>query len=1790
MKKRRVLALLLALSLAVSTNGMTVFAAEAGELTASVVSPVEESTEDVQDEAELTDTAEDDADDEQDIESEDTEKSDESDGDSAENQTGKDDDGTNDGEDSDEQNPDVEDAADETGETVSENELPDEEEPAEESEELPQVIKHEVRMMTFTDDTGLKVTYDANAARNYKYIVENGVLTKVQEAKTVGENGEPAWEDVTFTGNVELIQPEEGEKYTSVAAGIFSGNKNITYVKLPDGVTGIEDNTFKDCTGLKGVYLPATVTSIGASAFESCTSMTQIAVPKAVTAIGNSAFKNDAKLYMVYMKDVDYSALTSIGDSAFEGCTALAEFCSDTEFYLPASLKSIGEKAFYQCWSIEKVDLNTAELETVGTSAFENCTGVKGAVMCKTLAEIPANAFKDCTGLEFIRFSGRVYVTVGEYAFYGCYSLKQVELPATVRKVSRYAFAGCTNLSSVVVENPGIELEADPFPAGKTNGNLVFVGKKFTDKTDQNSTTAIYAYYLGLNPVKVSFVDPSEDNSEQYYTYKVADSNGGNLTGGQIWVCEEGKNRVEDDINKLHNNKGVPSDGKRLYVYYKPKDGYELVKGSLKSNGETVQQDDEKRYYITMPYGGTVITAEFREKDVTDKIIGVGESDVTIEFSNGEPIQPDGIELKIGQTTRMFLLDKNGKTITASQIKEISSDKTSVAKVSASGVITAVGAGTAYISVRLVGADSVGGESFLVRRMVRVVEGKIASISLSASNYSSNIQITGDKDGIQTAAVGKNYARDGLTLTLKANAYTAEREGIAKELTWKSSDTKVATLEKASTTSEDSSNVVKIVPGTEGEATITVTAKIDSKTTVTQKFVVSVRDYNLKLSSSTVTINPNLVEHGELEILSAYGASLPSDGNPPKLIEKVGNDWVGNSSFLLQAKPLTDGDIKSGRRSYSITLRDETLKDGKYKVYVCFDDTTRDSSLPLTITVKRSVPAPTVKFNTTKAKFNLFYKDGGTDKDGNPITVITELTKLGTAKVKKVELCALTEDNKDDKLFSENFEIVNGPEEWAKGIVKIRKKYDNLKYTTGNSPKAVVAGYLKIYYEGYRDEVAKKVKVTMPTVTTAPAYVLDRTSVTYRDTAGSQTESLMLLDKKTKQQIVLNSNVNLRIESDETIADTHSSKIVNNEIIFDVPYPAKGKIKIFLTNPAEWDKDKNGDDRTLSYTFTVKTTSAEPTIKTNQTVTLNLNYPEVAGAFTLVSNQKDTELQETQEFTANSTARTEEEYRKFKVTYQGGRGSVEIISDEKVKAGTYKWTCYPDEKVFGPLRKATTLTVKVVDSKPVFKLGKGSLVLNLAAATTEADGTRTYGETAEIPLKITGKPEGYTLGTNVNTENGSTIECTTKNENGAEAKFDWKLQDATVDKDGKLTDGKLSVSLKTTLAPKTYSFKLTAKYENRANGNVVESKPMTFKVKVDNNNAISVTFSAKGKLNLVDREGEYTAKNSIAYTPTLKNVRGAITDAWIYDADTDRESEYFDIYLNPVDGKLYVTPKKTQVNIGPGDNTGNETGAGDETGDGDGTGDGTENGGGDETGGGSVSGNGTGNGSVSGNDTDDGSVSGNDTGNGSVSGNDTGDGSMSGNDTGDGNETGSGDKTDGGNENSGNNSGDQPSTQSDVVQGYEYAALANNKQYRVKIEVKVDGYNNKIGAHGGIVSLPLTIKTAQTLPKVTTDKSTLDVFLSNKLYDATFTVMPQEGVAGIVEEIKFHDDDKVPQDAFDISYITQTDGSLKVTVHLKEAVAYACDSTNKVKMYIKFKGQGNNTEGTLVNMNIRVNK
>ncbi|MDE7359369.1 MAG: leucine-rich repeat protein, partial [Lachnospiraceae bacterium] len=657
MRKKRVFALLLALSLVVSGNGMTVLAAEQGA-NMPVSASQEESQETAPEQKEDTSggTEETPGTDDK---SEETEtpavgdaSNEEGKTEGGENQENPEDPGESDPsapkEDDGEQSGDQ--PSTEEGEDGKQDETPEEpvvETPVEEPVEEPEVKEpveegvrakaYVSRMVTFTDDTGMHVTYDANASQQYIYKVENGVLTAVVE-KGIGEdvsgNTIEIENPVKFEGNVELKQPEEGEKYTSIAADVFSGNQNITYVKLPAGLTSVAAESFKGCTGLKGVYIPSTVTEIGAGAFENCTAMTQISVPKAVTVIGDSAFKGDARLYMVYMKDTDYSSLEQIGAHAFDGCTALEAFCADTQFLLPTSLKEIGEYAFYECRRIRKVDLDNANLETMGVYAFSNCIGLTDAVMCRTLSVIPQHAFEGCTALVSLTFGSKAgqWVTVDEHAFEGCYSLTSLALPGTIKEVGNFAFAGCTNLYRVEVKNDNLIIGTTrAFPVGETVSTLQFIGRR---------ESTVYEYCRGKD--KVAFIVDTNAAVKEYYKYTVKDKNGephadGKIPGGRIWIGPVDKFSYEDNINKLKDDKGKevgvqPSDTVKYRVYYEKNEGYNLVANSLRANGEILLADEKGIYYVTMPVGGIILTAEFSQS-ASEKINGL-ENDVTVEYSN----------------------------------------------------------------------------------------------------------------------------------------------------------------------------------------------------------------------------------------------------------------------------------------------------------------------------------------------------------------------------------------------------------------------------------------------------------------------------------------------------------------------------------------------------------------------------------------------------------------------------------------------------------------------------------------------------------------------------------------------------------------------------------------------------------------------------------------------------------------------------------------------------------------------------------------------------------------------------------------------------------------------------------------------------------------------------------------------------------------------------------------------------------------------------------------------------
>lgn len=1665
MRKRRVLAVLLALSLAVSGNGMTVLAAETGT-EQSVVTTQEETvgTNEETGETETPSTSE--------------EEKSETPGVTQE-PGGSETPGTT--ENPEEQEPDKpkEDEAeeqpveDEITDPAEEQLVEDEaEDPAKEQEEPAEAEKmlqnYVSRMVTFTDDTGMKVTYDANASTKYDYVVEDGVLTAVRIEKTDAE-GNKSFEAASLEGNVELKQPDEGEKYTSIASSVFGGNQKITYVKLPAGVENIAAEAFKGCTALKGVYLPASVNKIENSAFANCTAMSQISVPKAVTSIGESAFQGDTRLYLVYMKDMEYSALTTIGASAFQNCSVLTAFCSDTGFVLPSALQNIGEAAFQDCKTITAVDFTeNTRLTEMGSYAFAGCTKLTDVTFGKTLDQIAEYAFSGCDALRSVQFplvDGET-MSIESFAFQACFNLKELFLPQSVAMIKNDAFLGCSKLTRVELRNDNIVLEDRAFP--EANKSIL--------KIIATSGSKGYKY------AKLKEMLPDKDG---FYQYKVEDINGipvadGKFAGGTLWVGMGTQAGYDQNINKSNKGQGVKS-GETCYIYRsqtkEQEENFTFIKESLRCNGQPLQEKNGA-YFFTMPEGGAVITAEFRAK-TPENIKGTV---VKAEFSAGEPIESGlrdefgykGVELKVGQTTRLFLLDGDGEPIPSSKIS-ITSEDPNVATVNTNGMITAVGtngkeSARAKITVVVKGGD---GNDIPINRTILVKTAEAGSITLKAYDYEKEFVTVSEKEnGIQAAAIRKTLVKtEDMTFKLRANVYDETKDGVGRDLTWTTSNAKVAKVVQATTTAKNPVNTITVQKGCEGEATITVTAKnsIGAKAEkITQKFVVQVYQEGYKLASSTVTVNPKMKESGAIELISAYDYSI--DDVNIKLYYDDKNKV--NQGEVAEFTVNPDMGTQNGCRTFQIVpVGADTIREGKYNVQVGVKGS-EENRMPLTINVKRTTPNPTVKFNTNKAKFNLYYKDGRADAGSEAPFVMTEITKLGDAKISKVELRSLS-DKEDDVLFKENFEIDSTNTDLAKGKVAIKRRTGGLKYTSKKQP--AVTGYLDIYYEGYRDDAKKTVRVTMPTCTTVPSYALRETSGTYRDACSEREEVFELYDKrsKTKEKVILGekdsvSEVNEDILRDEP--EIRDGAIVVNFI------PERGTMKFVLKN-SDWDLDKDGKERTLSYTYQVKISIVRPTVKTDRNViSLNLNYPEQPETFSLVSNQKGLEIEESQEFIAKQTRSNQNEICKLDVTYQNGVGQVRIKDGEKVKAGTYQFTC--DPQTDWPGLAKTTLTVKVVDNKPVVKFGKGSLQLNttafrnnsvqnnLRAISDDLNESSTqpvvYQETSKISFKVNERPEGYSLAPVGEGDQATEIKCTTRNKSGAEEHFNFEVVEGE-------TDDMLKVSLKDSVLTKgTYTFSMTPRYLKEGS-TTVSAKSVNFNVKVIDEASIYLAVTARGRINLLDREGEPSDKNGIVYTPTLKNISGEITDVKIYDGTSLKsESRYFDIRMieeGKDAGKFFVSPKK------------------------------------------------------------------------------------------------------------------------DVE-------LKNNENYNVRIWVQVKDYAGTKGYNYGVTTNGVVrIKTAQSLPRVTISRSDMDVFLSTKNYNASFVVRPQEGSVGTVESVAFGEKDEMANDSFTLIQTPQVDGSMKVTVHLKEAVSFANGTTNNVKFYVKYKGQGTNTAETATGftMKIKVN-
>ncbi len=102
-------------------------------------------------------------------------------------------------------------------------------------------------------------------------------------------------------------------------------------------------------------------------------------------------------------------SVTVIGNSAFG-------YKSFTELYIPSSIKSIEQKAFYYCRKLTSVKIPSS-VEIIYEYAFQNCSALETVTVSEGVTRICDYAFKDCYNLSSVSLPDSMR-RIGQKAFY----------------------------------------------------------------------------------------------------------------------------------------------------------------------------------------------------------------------------------------------------------------------------------------------------------------------------------------------------------------------------------------------------------------------------------------------------------------------------------------------------------------------------------------------------------------------------------------------------------------------------------------------------------------------------------------------------------------------------------------------------------------------------------------------------------------------------------------------------------------------------------------------------------------------------------------------------------------------------------------------------------------------------------------------------------------------------------------------------------------------------------------------------------------------------------------------------------------------------------------------------------------------------------------------------------------------------------------------------------------------------------------------------------------------------
>lgn len=256
--------------------------------------------------------------------------------------------------------------------------------------------------------------------------------------------------------------------YSTTQANGYSPFYGLTTLKNVEfsgkgNVTRIDANLLRDCSSVQMLSVPKSVPSIGEYAFAGMSSLEECFMYNDVKTIGDYCFANDVSL-----KELQFSSgVETLNIGLFSGCSSLEKF----EIF--PTVKEVKEDVFKECSSLRYVkfadsnetirvgmneddtlfkdspleDLYLGRWLIYSYSPFYQQQSLKTVTLSESVGDIGKELFYECKNLGKVDIPG--VESIGNSAFYGCDALSDLTFHDGTRSIGSNAFAKCGALKNV---------------------------------------------------------------------------------------------------------------------------------------------------------------------------------------------------------------------------------------------------------------------------------------------------------------------------------------------------------------------------------------------------------------------------------------------------------------------------------------------------------------------------------------------------------------------------------------------------------------------------------------------------------------------------------------------------------------------------------------------------------------------------------------------------------------------------------------------------------------------------------------------------------------------------------------------------------------------------------------------------------------------------------------------------------------------------------------------------------------------------------------------------------------------------------------------------------------------------------------------------------------------------------------------------------------------------------------------------------------------------------------------